>query len=155
MGPEILAAVFRALHAEGVRYVVFGGIAVGALGLSRATRDLDLFVAPDEQNLLAMQRALRAVFDDPALDEMTPKTVHDYGLVRYGPPEHDFVIDVTTRIGEAFRFEDLAHEVVELFGVGVPVASPRTLIKMKRETGRPQDLADVVRLRERFGIEDL
>ena len=41
---------------------------------------------------------LRRVFDDPVLDELTSDTLAEYGLVRYGPPEHDFVIDLTTRI---------------------------------------------------------
>jgi hypothetical protein len=154
MDPAILGQVFRALNAEGVRYVVFGGIAVGALGLSRATRDLDLFLDPAPENVGATRRALERVFSDPALAEITPAALRDYGLVRYGPPDHDFVIDLTTRIGEAFAYADLEATPVELFGVAVPIASPRTLVRMKRESPRPQDQADVLRLRERFGIED-
>ena len=155
MDTAILAAVFRALNDEGVRYVVFGGIAVIARGVTRATQDLDLFLDPQPENVEATRRALRRVFDDPVLDELTSDTLAEYGLVRYGPPEHDFVIDLTTRIGEAFSFEDVESAPVELHGVPVPVATPRMLIRMKRSSSRDKDRSDVMRLRERHGIEDL
>lgn len=154
MDAEILGALFRALDEARVRYVLVGGIAVGALGLSRATRDVDLFLDPQPENVEATRGALERVFADPALREITPAALAEYGLVRYGPPEHDFVIDLTTRIGEMFRFPDLEWQPIELFGVPVPVATPRTLIRMKRDTVRPQDRADVLRLRERYGIEE-
>ena len=154
MDPEILGRLFRALHDEGVRYVLFGGLAVGALGLSRATRDVGLFLAEDAANIEAARRALERVFADPELREITPAALSDFGLVRYGPPDHDFVIDLTVRIGEAFRYSDLESRPIELFGVQVPVATPRTLIRMKRDTIRPQDQADVQRLRERFQVEE-
>jgi hypothetical protein len=155
MDAAILAAIFRSLNAEGVRYVVFGGIAVIARGVTRATQDLDLFLDPAPENVAAARRALATVFADPSLEELTGETMSEYGLVRYGPPDHDFVIDLTSRIGEAFAFGDLEASPVEIHGELVPVATPRTLIRMKRDTSRDKDRSDVVRLRERHGIEDL
>lgn len=155
MDPGILTAIFRSLNDEGVRYVVFGGIAVIARGVTRATQDLDLFLDPASHNVDAARRALQRVFEDPALDELTSETMNEYGLVRYGPPDHDFVIDLTTRIGEAFTFADLEAAPIELHGELVPVATPRTLIRMKKTSQRDKDRSDVVRLRERHGIEDL
>lgn len=153
MDAEILGATFRALAEEGVRYVLFGGIAVIARGVLRATQDLDLFLDPAADNVAATRRALQRVFADPALDELTSETLEEYGLVRYGPPEHDFVIDLTTRIGEAFTFADLEASPVELHGATVPVATASTLIRMKRSSSRDKDRSDVVRLRERYGDE--
>lgn len=155
MSEEILARLFRALAEEGVRYALFGGLAVAACGLSRATKDVDLFLDDDPENVRAAVRALKAVFADPDLDEITPEELADYGLVRYGVRDFDFVVDLTQRIGEMFSFRDLETTEIDFLGVKVPVVTPRTLIRMKRETGRPQDQADVARLRERFGIEDL
>lgn len=154
MSEEILARLFRALSEERVRYALFGGLAVAANGLSRATKDVDLFLDSDPENVRAAVRALKTVFADPDLDEITPEELANYGLVRYGVAEFDFVIDLTQRIGEMFSFSDLETTEIEFLGVKVPVVTPRTLIRMKRETGRPQDQLDVVRLRERFGIED-
>lgn len=154
MTEELLRRILLALEREGVRYAIFGGIAVGVHGLSRATKDLDLFVDPAPENVAALRRALDAVLADPAIAEITAADLEEYGLVRYGLPDHDFVIDFTARVGEAFRHDDVETERLELLGVPVRVVSARQLVRMKRSTGRPQDLADVARLRDRFGIED-
>jgi hypothetical protein len=69
--------------------------------------------------------------------------------------------EIVTRVfrtfnrGEAFRFEDLEVDIIEFLDEKVPAVSPRTLIRMKRESQRPQDQLGTARLRERFGIEDL
>jgi hypothetical protein len=47
-------AVIAALNGAGVRYVVVGGLASGAHGVVRATRDVDLVPAPDAENLAAL-----------------------------------------------------------------------------------------------------
>lgn len=154
MTDELLRSIFSALSRSGARYVVFGGIAVVLHGLARATKDLDLFLEPSPENVDAVRKGLLEALGDPALQEITPDELQRYGLVRYGLPEHDFVIDLTTRIGEAFAFADLESQVVDVGGVPVTIATPRQLIRMKRETGRPQDQVDVVRLREQFAIED-
>jgi hypothetical protein len=155
MNEEILASLFRAFADERVRYALFGGLAVAACGLSRATKDVDLFLDGDPENVRAAVRALETVFQDPDLRAITPDELASYGLVRYGVRDYDFVIDLTQRIGEVFTFQDLDTAEIDFLGVRVPVVTPRTLIRMKRETGRPQDQLDVARLRERFGIEDL
>ena len=155
MDEQVLAQVFRALREEKVRYAVFGGLALAFHGLPRATKDVDLFLAASPENTSAAVRALRRVFPDPALEEITPADLEEYGVVRYGLADYDFVIDLTQRIGEAFRFEDLDIEAVDYLGEPVPVVTPRTLVRMKRATGRPIDQLDVARLRERFEIEDL
>lgn len=154
MDESILARLFGALNAQGVRYALFGGLAVAAHGLSRATKDVDLFLDDEAENVRAAARALLEVFADPEIAEITPEELASYGLIRYGVRDHDFVVDLTQRIGEAFRFADLEIETIDFLGVSVPVVSARTLIQMKKATGRPQDQADVIRLRERFGIED-
>ncbi|MDQ3528467.1 MAG: hypothetical protein M3425_00715, partial [Actinomycetota bacterium] len=53
--------VLAALEREGVRYAVFGGLAMAAHGLDRGTRDLDLFLAADEENVARLRRALHGV----------------------------------------------------------------------------------------------
>lgn len=124
---EIVARVFRALNQEGVRYALFGGLAVGAQGLPRATKDIDLFLNEDPENVRAAVRALQAVFNDPDLDEITPEELASYGLVRYGVQDYDFVIDPTQRIGDVFRvfrFEDLEVDKIEFLGETVPVFLP-------------------------------
>lgn len=56
-----LRAVFQALDRHGVRYAVFGAVALGLHGLVRATADLDLFIAPERENVELLKSALREV----------------------------------------------------------------------------------------------
>lgn len=155
MDAEILGRIFQALALRDVRYVVFGGIAVNARGVTRTTEDLDLFLHPAPGNVEAARRALQDVFADPDLEELTHEALEEYGLIRYGPPTHNFVIDLTTRIGEVFAFDDIEQTPLELFGHQVPIATARMLVRMKRESVRDKDRSDAARLRERWDIEDL
>jgi hypothetical protein len=149
-----LRAVFRALHEQGVEYAVFGAVALGLHGLARATADLDLFLRPDPGNVERLKQALRSVFDDASIGQISADDLcGDYPAVRYLPPE-GFGFDVVTGLGEAFRWEDLAVEVKDYDGVPVRVVTPRTLWRMKKDTVRPTDRYDAAVLAERFGFEE-
>ena len=155
MDYEPTRAVLAALEREGVEYVVFGGVALNLQGLARATEDLDVFVAPTEENINRLRTALLTVFDDPHIEEITAKDLlGDYPAVQYVPPDGVFHIDILTRLGEAFRFEDLESERVDFDGLEVSVVTPAMLYRMKRGTVRLRDRADAERLRERFGLEE-
>jgi len=64
------------------------------------------------------------------------------------------VVDLLARLGTKFHFEDLEAERVEIEGIPVIVATPATLVRMKRGTLRPIDQADAAELRRKFRIED-
>jgi hypothetical protein len=148
---EVLAAFER----EGVEYAVFGAVALNLQGLPRATEDLDVFVAPTAENIARLRRALHRVFDDPHVDEITAEDLlGDFPAVQYVPPEGTFYLDLVTRLGEAFRFEDLERERVDFDGLKVSVVTPVTLYRMKKGTVRPRDRGDAERLRARFGFEE-
>jgi len=149
--------VFHALLREGVDFVVIGAMAMAAQGLPRATQDVDLFVAPRRENLEALKRALRSLFDDPNVDQIDPdELMDDYPAVQYVPPDGRFSLDILTRLGEAFSWQDiLAHsEELAVGTLTVRVASPDLLYQMKRDTVRPQDRADAARIREAFDLEE-
>jgi hypothetical protein len=144
-----------ALEREGVDYVLVGGVAVNLHGIVRATEDIDLFVRPEVDNLERLKAALRAVWNDPVIDEITASDfLGDYPTLRYGPPDDDVIIDVLTRLGTRFRFEDLEGETLMLEGVKVRVATPATLLRMKTGTLRPIDRADARALAEKFGLKE-
>lgn len=148
-------AILEALEAERVRYAVFGALALAAHGIDRATRDLDLFVAPEEDNVVRLRRALAAVFDDPSIDEITAEDLAgEYPAIQYGPPHVDYTIDIVSRLGEAFRFDDLEVEEVPAGRATIKVVSPATLYAMKRDTVRLRDRADAEALRQRFDFEE-
>lgn len=149
--------VFNALVQEDVDFVVIGAMAMAAQGLPRATQDLDFFVAPSRDNIEAFKRALTGLFDDPTVDEIDPdELMGDYPAVEYVPPHGRYRIDVLTRLGDAFSWEDVVARAEELMlgGLVVRVATPRLLYDMKKDTVRPQDRADAARIREAFDLED-
>ena len=53
-----LRALLACLHEHDVRFVVIGGVAVGAHGYVRGTEDLDLVPDPDPQNLARLVEAM-------------------------------------------------------------------------------------------------
>ena len=53
---RVLGEVVEAMEDSGLRYVFIGGIASGGLGRPRSTRDIDLFVMPEDA-----ERVLRAL----------------------------------------------------------------------------------------------
>ena len=153
MDEKLLERIFRALFQENVRYAVFGGIALNLHGIVRTTEDLDIFIEPSEENIDHLKRALHAVFADPAIEEISAADLlGDYPAVAYVPPAGPFHIDILTRLGEAFRFEDLQTQTTEFRGVSVPLVTPRFLHRMKRDTLRPKDRADADELRRKFGF---
>ena len=131
-------------------------MAMAAQGIVRATRDADFFVAPDEDNVARLRRALKSVFDDdPNVDEITAADLGgDYPAVEYTPPHGRYSMDLLSRLGEAFHYEDLEAEDVNVEGVRARVATPRMLYRMKKDTVRPQDRLDAETIRTRFGLKD-
>lgn len=73
MDYEAIRQVLAALEREGVGYVVFGAAALNFHGLARFTEHLGLFVAPERENIEALKNALRSVFDDPHIDEISAR----------------------------------------------------------------------------------
>jgi hypothetical protein len=148
--------ILKEFERERVRYVLIGSMAMAAQGLVRATRDIDVFVAPERQNVERLVRALRSVVgDDPNLNEITVEDLAgDYPAVEYVPPGGAYSIDILARLGEAFSFDDIESEELIVEGIRLRVATPLMLYRMKRDTVRPQDRADAAALRARFGLPE-
>ena len=155
MDYEATKRVPQAFEREGVRYVVFGAAALNFHGLPRFTEGLDLFIAPTSDNVARVRRALHAVFDDPSIDQIDEHDLlGDYPAIQYVPPDGTFHIDLLTRLGQAFAFDDLEIARLPFDDLTISVASPRTLYRMKRATVRLKDRADAELLRERFGLDE-
>jgi hypothetical protein len=148
--------ILRALEREEVRYVLVGSMAMAAQGLVRATRDMDFFVAADTQNVERLRRALARVFgDDPHLAEIRAEDLSgDFPAIEYVPPDRAYSLDILSRLGESFRYEDIEADEMVVDGIRVWVATPRMLYRMKRGTIRPQDRFDAAAIRERFGLPE-
>lgn len=148
-------SILAALDREGVEYVLVGAMAMAAQGLIRATRDLDFFVSPQPDNIERLKRALNAVFDDPSVDEISAEDLaSEYPAITYVPPHGRYSLDILSRLGEAFRYEDLEWEEMVVEDIRVRLATPRMLYRMKKDTARPQDHVDAAWIQRTFELEE-
>ena len=152
---SVLKELFAALADEGVDYVLVGGVAVNLYGIVRATEDTDLFVRPDAENVARLRRALHRVTGDSDVEGIRAEDLAGaYPVVRYVSPDGRLTVDILARLGERFAYGDLEAEVLQLGGVDVRVATPATLWRMKRDTGRPVDAEDAARLQAAFDLRE-
>jgi len=151
---EKLLALLREMEQRGVDYIVVGGIALSLHGIVRATEDIDIFVRAEATNVEKLKASLRAVWPDPEIDQISVADLSgEYPTIRYVPPEGGPIVDILSRLGTAFSYDDLESETAILENITVRVATPRTLYRMKKDTLRLIDKADAEALRSKFGLE--
>jgi predicted nucleotidyltransferase len=134
--------VLKALERENVEYVLIGGFAVILHGLPRLTEDIDIFLKPEADNLARLKKALKDVFpEDQEIDSISLGDLRDYAVIRFGTAAN-FSIDIMAKIGEMFLYEDVEHELRDIAGLRVRIATPEALYRMKKDSVRPEDKRD-------------
>ena len=141
---EDLTGLCAELNNRGARYVVVGGMAVIQAGFVRATEDIDLLIAGDEENVALVREALMTLPDGAArdLDLGDPQR---YTVVRIAD---EIVVDLLIRAcGIDYSAASSSVEIVEIDGVAIPFATPELLLQMK-QTVREKDRLDRVFLEQ-------
>jgi predicted nucleotidyltransferase len=153
-------AIARALNDAGVPFIVVGGLAVVAHGYGRQTQDIDIVVRMEPETVRSAFRALETLGYRPRI----PVTAEGFAdpeqrrrwIVEKGMTVLSFHSDrhretpVDVFVTEPFDFsEELRQAMVEEIapGVNVRILRLESLLRLKQEAGRPQDLADVAELR--------
>ena len=131
-----------ALNQNGVDYLIIGSEAVAFHGVPRFSIDFDVFVRPTTANLFRVRAALEALGlgDLAAVDpEVWAKS---RALFRIGEPP--LQIDILLQIS-GIDYQAATVDSVEGAYGDVPVRflGRDSLIKNKKASGRPKDLADV------------
>ncbi len=132
------------LHSQKVECLLVGGYALAFHGAPRFTEDIDFLVLVSPENADRLERVLLA-----------------FGFGDVGIQREDFLKrDQVIQLGRAPNRIDLltglsgvsweeawqSRESLDLGEVQVSVIGREVLIKNKRASGRPQDLADATRL---------
>jgi predicted nucleotidyltransferase len=152
-------AIVTALNANGVRYLVAGGLAVVAHGLVRFTADIDLVLDPEAGSTRRAIKALQELgyrprapvaFEDFADAGKRAAWVREKGLMVFSlhSAEHG-ATEVDLFVEPPFEFESTysrAHRVELAPGVEVTFVGLADLIDMKRKAGRPRDVEDITGL---------
>ncbi len=126
---------------ESVEFRVVGAYALATYGLPRATGDIDLWIRPSPENAKRVWHAL--VHYGAALSGLTADDLSTPGLViQIGVAPRR--IDILTSIdGVLFEEAQPQCEVRTIEDLEVPVIGRLDLLRNKRASGRPQDIADI------------
>jgi hypothetical protein len=135
------------LNARKVRYLIGGAHALAYHARPRATKDLDLFVAPTRANAERFIKALSDFFGGPPPSYVSIKTLLDPNLIiqlGVAPVR----VDVLSHFGTLTFAEAWRTRVDARFGtVEAHYLGRKQLIAEKSFFDRPQDRADVASLR--------
>jgi predicted nucleotidyltransferase len=162
--PELdISGILSELNRDGIEFLVIGGVAVGFHGYVRATKDLDIVPAPGPGNLEKLARLLRRLdaeiegadeFEEGELpDPLDPKALALGGnwvlRTRLGR------FDIMQWIGDEELWPKLAPAAVDvdIDGLRIKVVGYDDLVMLKEMANRPEDLADLRRLRQARGEE--
>jgi predicted nucleotidyltransferase len=132
------------LNRAGVRYVLIGGIALIRHGVVRATRDVDVILAPEAENL----EHVRALIADwhatrPDGSPLPGDAVAHGRTIHLSTPHGD--LDLLAELPSPLSFAELAGraEARRVDGVEALICSLADLVALKRIAGRERDLVDL------------
>jgi hypothetical protein len=144
-----LAGLLAALNTGGVRFVVIGGVAVGAHGHIRATEDVDIVPDPDRENLDRLGNVLvgldARLASDPTrtIDPDLRHALYTGRSLTLSTALGD--LDIVQRLPGVPSWPELdsKKETTKLGEVPLSVCSRAHLIAMKRARASLQDQADL------------
>ena len=142
--PPDFKEFLKLLNERQIEYLLIGGYAVGYYGYPRATADMDIWVAMNQQNAEHITAALKEFgFDVP---ELSPELFLREGqIVRMGVPP--VRLEITTTISGVSFDECYAEKVVDrIDGVETKLIGLRHLKINKKASGRHKDLNDLENL---------
>lgn len=142
--------VLEALDAEGVRYVVIGGAALGFQGSAYRTEDIDIVYARDEENIERLVTVLRAIKPRLRVEGepdglpfvVDARTIANGGNFTLQTDLGD--LDIMATIAGLGDYENVVRYADQLKLIdsarSTPVLSLDGLIIAKRAANRPKDL---------------
>ena len=147
-------AIIAALNNARAQYLIVGGLAVNAHGYERLTRDVDLVIGLEPDNIVRGLHALQEIGYRMSIP-VTPEQFADVRQREMWRKEKDMIVlklwsDMHRRTPvDVFVFEpfDFAHELaaakreIIMGGLSAPVVAYETLLAMKSAAGREKGLA--------------
>lgn len=144
------------LAKHGVDYVLIGAVAARLQGFPRMTADADITPARNRANLERLAAALSELDARVYTDSVPEGLPFDCSASMLARSDLWNLVTSAGRLDVAFTpsgtggYEDLIRSAVafDVFGTTLEVASLEDIIRSKTAAGRPQDVQDVVILRE-------
>lgn len=140
--------LFKELLEGGVDFILIGGYAVNIHGYVRTTKDMDLWIKPDNDNKMRLLNVLsNKGFNKDDLIFIEKQDFEKAFVFHIGTPplQVDFLTKINSVTYNDANEKKLLLPVEDFF---VPVIQYHHLILSKISTGRLQDAADVERLQK-------
>lgn len=147
--PEFLLFL-RCAKKNKLRYLCVGGYAVNYFGYHRSTEDMDIWIAPTNENKASFINTLLCMqYTESEIDYIKEEDFTTYFMITIGDRPH--VIDVLTIVHRQLIFDDaekqmIVHQIDE--ETELKMVPYHYLREMKLRSSRPKDLLDVARLEE-------
>jgi hypothetical protein len=133
-----------------LRYLLIGGYAVNYYGYIRNTDDMDVWLAPTNENKEAFKRTLRCMgYSDNEVAGLDQEDFTGYFVGTIGSAANR--IDILTIVHRALSYEEAESrkEVFEIEpGTFLNIVPFHFLREMKLRSTREKDLFDIARLEE-------
>lgn len=150
MTEQAFDELLRRLVAADARFVVVGGLAVGAWGVVRGTKDVDVVLDPEPENLRRVAEvavdAGGRVHQGEALFGSSISIASTLASGDHVAIETDLGrLDIVHGLEGVPGYAELRSRATEaeILGVTVAICSIEDLKAMKRAAGRTRDLADL------------
>jgi predicted nucleotidyltransferase len=130
-----------------VEYLVIGGYAVSIHGYPRSTKDLDVCIKISEANAKKMVYVINEFgFESLKLKEEDFSRRDFITQLGQEPVRIDILNDLN---GVPFEFAWKNRKEINFEGCKINFIGYNELLKVKEKAGRPQDLADISKLKSR------
>jgi len=142
--------LLRRLSEAGVEFVLIGGLAVNAWGVVRGTKDVDVVVASDPENLkriatVAVEAGGQVQTGESFLSTPFSIAAHLASGERVAIETELGLLDVVQGLAGVPSYDELRPSAIEteIFDIKVAICSIDDLKRMKRAAGRPRDSVDL------------
>jgi len=132
---------------HGVEYLVIGGYAVSIHGYPRSTKDMDICIRLSESNASKMLLVIKDFgFESLLLKREDFLKEHFITQLGHEPVRIDILNDLD---GVPFEVAWVNRKEVVYEGVKINFIGYNELLQVKARAGRPQDIADISKLKKR------
>ncbi len=130
-----------------IKYLVIGGYAVSVHGYPRSTKDIDVCIEISDENASNMVQVIKDFgFGSLNLNKEDFLKKHFITQLGFPPLRIDILNDLD---GVSFEEAWNNKKIVSIENVPVNFIGYNELIIVKQKAGRPQDIADVDKLKKR------
>jgi lantibiotic modifying enzyme len=140
----------RCAQQNNLRYLCIGGYAVNYYGYHRFTEDLDIWIAPTNENKESFLNTLRCMgYVEEEIDIIKEEDFTTYFMCSLG--SKPYIIDVITILHTYINFDEAEKTMVihKVAGnIEMRMVPYQFLVDLKLRSQRPKDFWDVARLDE-------